>query len=142
MSNILKISEAASLALHTTVILAANPNRLISTKKLASQLHASEAHLSKVLQRLEKADIVNSTRGPKGGFKLKNLSDKITLLDVYEAIDGNFSPSNCLFDENLCNGNCIMGNLLEELNTQVRDYLSKTKLNNLVSIYRSMNVNA
>jgi hypothetical protein len=35
-----------------------------------------------------------------------------------------------------------MGNLLEELNTQVRDYLSKTKLNNLVSIYRSMNVNA
>jgi Rrf2 family protein len=142
MSNILKISEAASLALHTTVILAANPNRLISTKKLASQLHASEAHLSKVLQRLEKADIVNSTRGPKGGFKLKNLSDKITLLDVYEAIDGNFSPSNCLFDENLCNGNCIMGNLLEELNTQVRDYLSKTKLNSLVSIYRSTNVNA
>jgi DNA-binding IscR family transcriptional regulator len=64
MSNILKISEAASLALHTTVILAANPNRLVSTKKLASQLHASEAHLSKVLQRLEKADIVNSTRGP------------------------------------------------------------------------------
>ena len=142
MSNIMKISEAASLALHTTVILAANPNRLISTKKLASQLHASEAHLSKVLQRLEKADIVNSTRGPKGGFKLKNLSDEITLLDVYEAIDGNFSPSNCLFDENLCNGNCIMGNLLEDLNTQVRDYLSKTKLNSLVSVYRSMNVNA
>ncbi len=138
MTNILKISEAASLALHTTVILAVNPEKLLSTKELASTLHASEAHLSKVLQRLEKSGIVRSTRGPKGGFKLEKSGSDVTLLEVYEAIDGKLSPSNCLLDERICNGNCIMGKLLSDLNNQVRDYLAKTKLVTLTSVYRNM----
>jgi len=136
MTNILKISEAASLALHTVVILAANPEKLLLTKELASTLRASEAHLSKVLQRLEKARIVKSTRGPKGGFKLERPGDEITLLEVYEAIDGKLSSSNCLLNECICNGDCIMGKLLGELNNQVRNYLVKTKLSTLTSVYR------
>ncbi len=142
MSNILKISEAASLALHVAVILAANPDKLIPTKEFASMLEASEAHLSKVLQRLDRAGIVNSTRGPKGGFKLDKPGDEITLLDVYEAIDGELSPSNCLLNKNLCNGNCIMGDLVGKLNMLVKDYLSTTKLDSLTSTFWSIKANA
>lgn len=131
MGNILKISEAASLALHTAVILASNPRRLISTKELAERLHASEAHLSKVLQRLEKSGIVQATRGPKGGYRLGKDSDQVTLLEVYESIDGKLAYSDCLLSECICNGDCIMGKLLSDLNSQVRDYLTKTKLNQL-----------
>jgi Rrf2 family nitric oxide-sensitive transcriptional repressor len=137
MTNILKISEAASLALHTAVLLAADSSKLISTKNLASTLHASEAHLSKVLQRLEKSGIVESTRGPKGGFRLRKSGDEITLLDVYEAIDGKLSSGNCLLGERICNGNCIMGKLLCDLKRQVKDYLVQTKLITLTSVYRS-----
>jgi len=137
MTNMLKISEAASLALHTTVILATDPDNLYSTNKLASALHASKAHLSKVLQRLEKSDIVKSTRGPNGGFKLTKPGNDITLLEVYEAIDGKLSPSNCLLNECICNGDCIMGKLLGDLNNQVRNYLMKTKLSMLTNVYKS-----
>ena len=134
MSNILRISEAASLALHTAVILASNPNKLISTKDLAGTLHASEAHLSKVLQRLEKSGIVRATRGPKGGYKLDKSGDQIALLEVYEAIDGKLSYSDCLLAECICTGDdCIMGKLLSDLNKQVRDYLTRTKLSELNS---------
>jgi Rrf2 family protein len=133
MSNILRISEAASLALHTAVILASNPNKLISTKDLAGTLHASEAHLSKVLQRLEKSDLVRATRGPKGGYKLEKSGDQIALLEVYEAIDGRLSYNDCLLAECICSGDCIMGKLLSDLNKQVRDYLTKTKLSTLSS---------
>jgi Rrf2 family protein len=136
MTNMLKISEAASLALHTTVMLAADPDNLYSTNELASAIHASKAHLSKVLQRLEKSDIVKSTRGPNGGFKLTKSGNDITLLEVYEAIDGKLYPSNCLLSECICNGDCIMGKLLGDLNNQVRDYLIKTKLSMLTSIYK------
>ena len=52
MPNVLKVSEAASLALHTTVLLAANSGELLSTREIASTLKMSAAHLSKVLQRL------------------------------------------------------------------------------------------
>ena len=138
MSNILKISEAASLALHVAVILAAKPDELVPTKEFASMLQASEAHLSKVLQRLEKAGIVNSTRGPKGGFKLNKSGNEITLLEVYEAIDGELSTSNCLLNKDLCNGDCIMGDLIEKLNMQVKNYLSNTKLDSLTSAIRSI----
>lgn len=138
MSNILKISEAASLALHVTAILAGSQEKLITTKEFASMLRASEAHLSKVLQRLEKVGIVNSTRGPKGGFKLSKASDDISLLEVYEAIDGKLATNNCLLNQNLCNGNCIMGDLIGKINAQVKDYLKETKLNSLVNVYENL----
>jgi Rrf2 family protein len=139
MASMLKISEAASLALHSTVLLAANPDELISTREIAATLHVSEAHLSKVLQRLARAGIVRAIRGPKGGFRLVRPARETTLLDVYESIEGTLIPSKCLFESPICQGDaCILGGLLETVDRQVRDYLSKTKLDDLTSIYRSV----
>lgn len=138
MPNILKISEAASLALHSTVLLAANPDKLISTREIASMLHVSEAHLSKVLQRLTRTGIVRAIRGPRGGFRLVKPANETTLLDVYESIEGTLISSKCLFESPICAGDaCILGGLLETVDRQVRDYLTKTKLGDLTSIYRS-----
>ena len=68
MPTMLKISEAATLALHTAFFLVTNPDRRLTTREMASTMGASEAHLSKVLQRLVHAGLVESVRGPKGGF--------------------------------------------------------------------------
>ena len=134
----LKISDAASLALHTMVLLAANSERLVSNKEIAGVLHVSEAHLSKVLQRLAKVGLVHSIRGPKGGFRLGKSSADTTLLEVYEAIEGPLLSCNCLLDTRICSENhCILGSLLHEINVQVKDYLAKTTLNRLVSVYKT-----
>ena len=144
MSSVLKISEAASLALHSTVLLAANPGEMISTRDIAYRLHVSEAHLSKVLQRLARDGLVRSIRGPKGGFRLGKPAHEITLLHVYESIEGPLIPSKCLFENSICTGSmCILGGLLETVDRQVRDYLAKTKLSDLTRVYRSeKNANA
>lgn len=143
MQNILKISDAASLALHTTALLAAVPDKLMSTGEFASMLKVSEAHLSKVLQRLVKSRIVKSVRGAKGGFTLAKSGDEISLLDIFEAIEGPFQPSNCLLESRVCGGkDCILGGLLEQLNTSVKEYLTKTKLSSLTHIYRRIKDNA
>ena len=47
MSSLIKVSEAASLALHTAVFLAGNPERPVSARKLPTTLSVSEAHLAK-----------------------------------------------------------------------------------------------
>ena len=70
MSSVLKISDAATLALHTAVLLADRTEGPLTTKEIALTFGISEAHLAKVLQRLAKAGIVHSGRGPKGGFLL------------------------------------------------------------------------
>jgi Rrf2 family protein len=125
----LKLSEAASLALHTMVYLAGLPGRQVSVREIAGDLDVSEAHLSKVLQRLARDRLVNSVRGPKGGFSLNSRYAEISLLDIYESIEGPLHDRHCFRTTRVCNSNdCIFGGLLGDVNMQVREYLSKTKL--------------
>lgn len=136
MPSILKISEAASLALHTAVYLAVHPGTLISTKDVAKVLNASEAHLSKVLQRLSRSGIVTSIRGPRGGFRLDKPPGRITLLEVYEAIEGPFAVSECLKDTPACLGKeCVFGELLKRVHHLTYDYFSKTTLAKLTGVF-------
>ena len=131
MSNMLRISEAATLALHTVGVLQGKARAMWTTRAIARTLGVSEAHLSKVLQRLAKAGVVRSVRGPKGGFALAKSGDEVTLLDVYEAIDGKLEPTRCLFGRRACDGNCIVGDLVAKVNTLVEESFSKTKVSEI-----------
>jgi Rrf2 family protein len=133
MNTLLKISEAASIALHAMALLAENTSgKLLSNREISQKLRVSDAHLSKVLQRLEKAGLVHSLRGPKGGFKLAHAPKSISLLDVYEVIEGTIKDHECLLPQPICkNQKCIFGNLLRQINSEVKDYLKKTTLGNL-----------
>jgi len=137
MSNAVKISEATSLALHTMVYLAGKPEEIVSVNEIASILSISEAHLSKVLQRLSKAGLVESNRGPKGGFKLVRNPEEITLIEVYEVVEGPLQHPDCLYGTRICNNDqCIFHGLLGTMGKMFRDYLSNTKLSDVTNIYR------
>lgn len=131
MQNLLKISEAASLALHTMSYLAAQPERRVSTHEIAVRLKVSEAHLAKVLQRLGRAGLATSQRGPKGGFTLAKPPQEITLLEVYQAIEGPMTGSVCLLGHPVCGGKCILGSLIGDLDRQVREYFGNTRLSEI-----------
>jgi Rrf2 family protein len=131
MTNVLKISEAASLALHTMVLLASKPRQTMSNRDIAAILKVSEAHLAKVLQRLGRAGLVNSHRGPKGGFTLGRDSQDISLLAVYEAVEGPLETKSCLLGKPVCGGKCLLGGLLHKVGSDVSDYFSQTRLSDL-----------
>lgn len=131
--SILKISDAAAIAIHTLVILDSEPEKLFSNKELATMLDVSDNHLSKILQRLCKARIVESIRGPKGGFTLVDGSSEKTLLEVYESIEGPVELSNCLLKKSFCTSNCLLGDFLVSINDQFKDYFMKTKIVDLTA---------
>lgn len=136
MKSILKISEAASLAMHTMALLAHEPDRVHSAKGIAKTLNVSQNHLSKVLQRLSKTGLVESTRGPKGGFVLSLPAGRITLIDVYESIEGKLMANKCLFEKPICNGSdCIFGDLLIDVQNEIKDYLSSRSLDDIKNIF-------
>ncbi len=138
MSGSLRISEAAALALHTMVYLAGDPSTQYSAGNLSRVICVSEAHLAKVLQRLAKEGLLVSVRGPKGGFRLARKTDEITLLDVFEAIDGPYEPSECLMHDRTCGQmGCLFGDLLGNINRQVRDYLGGRSLEDVKWVYDS-----
>jgi Rrf2 family protein len=129
MANPVRISEAASLGIHAMALLASDEPATVSARKLAKQLNASEAHLAKVLQRLTKARLLRSTRGPSGGFSLRRSPGEISLLQVYEAIEGPIGRNTCLFERPICDGkHCVFGGLLSTVSEQVRNYLGSTTL--------------
>ena len=128
------ISEAASLAIHALAYLASqNETKPISTGKVAESFGFSEAHLSKVFQRLNKSGFLRSVRGPQGGFVLAKEPDSITLLNIYEAIDGPISRHGpCLLHKTECEfGDCVFGNLLESIPQQIEGHLSSTTLGDI-----------
>jgi Rrf2 family protein len=135
MASVLKISDAASLALHTACFMAPDEARIRTTREIASALGVSEAHLSKVLQRLARAGIVESLRGPRGGFRLARPPATLTLEDVFEAIEGPMETPGCLLGTPVCGGACMLGTLLSDLDRQVRDHFSSTRISDLASAF-------
>jgi Rrf2 family protein len=132
MSSVLRVSEAASLAMHTMVLLAKNPDRAFTTGEIAATLGVSSNHLAKVLQRLAHVGLVKSNRGRKGGFTTGKPTDKVTLLEVFETIEGPISPRKCLLPVPMCDGStCILGRLLQSVNKQFVDQLSSATLADL-----------
>jgi Rrf2 family protein len=132
MARAFNISEAGAMALHTMVLLAGTPDEPLTARAISERLLRSEAHLSKVLQRLARAGFVTSTRGPSGGFVLARPAAEIVMLDVYEAIEGPLGDINCTWTPPVCDGTtCVFGQLVVLVNQQVRDYLGAIRLSEL-----------
>jgi Rrf2 family nitric oxide-sensitive transcriptional repressor len=136
MSTVVRMSEAVSLGMHGMVFLAADEEGMYSVGEVAEKLRVSKAHLQKVFQQLARVGLLKSNRGPKGGYSLRKRIDQITLLDIYEAIEGPMEIKNCLFDEPICRGErCIYGDLLSTTQKRYQAYLGDMKLSQLTDVY-------
>ena len=103
-----------------------------SVGEIAGEQGVSVAHLSKVMQRLVKVGLLTSRRGPGGGFILGRAADKISLLEILEAMDGPMSDCKCLLGRKKCLfGGCALGALLTHVNHQVRVFMATRNLTDL-----------
>ncbi len=133
MAQILKISEAANLGFHAMLMMTEDPEARLTNRDIANRFNVSEFHLAKIMQRLKSAGLLKSARGPQGGFTMNRSPDEVSLLEVFEAIEGPLEPNNCLLGSPLCGRKeCIFGELLENVNREIGDYLKDTRLSDLV----------
>ncbi|ACA81954.1 MULTISPECIES: RrF2 family transcriptional regulator [Leuconostoc] len=97
----MKMSNAVEQSLVVLVMLALQKDELpIKSYLLSNRLEVSESYLKKTMRKLVVAGIVQAIASKEGGFKLARSIADITLLDVYEAIegDGSFIHSTQLAD--------------------------------------------
>ena len=124
MKTILKLSDAAVIALHAVDLLGKAPRRLHSAAGIAAELGVSYNHLSKIMQRLTKAGYVIPLRGPKGGFTLTGKAAEASLRDIIEAIEGGLDFSDCLMGSKICGRNyCLFSELLADTNRRLEKML-------------------
>lgn len=129
MAQLVQLSEAASIALHSVAFIARSPGGYFSAHQVAESSGASENHIAKVLQRLVKAGILRSVRGPKGGFMLNRDASALTILDVYEAIEGRVEQSGCPLHRGSCPfRSCMFGGLLNRVNDEMVSYFRAKRI--------------
>jgi Rrf2 family protein len=81
------ISQTAEYALRAVVCLVNCPENSLTTPEIARITKVPPSYLAKVLQSLGRAKIVKSQRGLHGGFKLAKPAERISLLEVINAVD-------------------------------------------------------
>jgi len=81
------ISQTAEYALRAIVTLGSSPDWPVTTKQIAAGTKVPGGYLSKVLQALGKAGLVEAQRGLHGGFILARPLNQVTVLDVINAVD-------------------------------------------------------
>jgi len=77
---------------------------MTSIRELAAKLDIPYHFLAKILQSLATKGILNSQRGPAGGFALSKPPEEINLISVVEAIDGLAISNQCVLGFPECGG--------------------------------------
>lgn len=129
MSKTVNFSEATYLALHAMALAASAGGEPLPIHAMAERLGVSEAHLAKVVQRLARSNLVNTTRGPKGGVVVAKRPEETTFLEIFEAIEGKLQPTGCVFGCKECPlPKCIFGEFLSRIAAETEEWLKSNTL--------------
>ncbi|MDX3054321.1 Rrf2 family transcriptional regulator [Streptomyces sp. NE06-03E] len=91
----MRMGKGVEWALHTLLNLHIAGGGPVGNGQLAAMHGLSATYLNKQLQLLVKAELLTSVPGAHGGFRLAKDIDKITLLDVVRAIEGDVRLFQC-----------------------------------------------
>lgn len=80
------LPKTAEYALRAAVWLAGDKSRIESADALAKRTKIPRRYLHKVLQDMARGGLVRSQPGPGGGYALCRAADKISILDVVNAV--------------------------------------------------------
>ena len=111
-----------------------NQGSPVSLPDISERQNISLSYLEQLFSRLKKGGLVQSIKGPGGGYKLSKRADDIVISDVIEAVDENIETMACSGKSN-CNKNrqCLSHNLWEDLDEEIKNYLSDVTLQQVIS---------
>jgi Rrf2 family protein len=92
----MRMSYGVEWGVHVCTVLATLPSDgALPAAKLAEYHDVPAAYLAKHLQTLARAGVLETTKGPKGGYRLARPPAEITLLEIVDAIDGGEPAFQC-----------------------------------------------
>jgi Rrf2 family iron-sulfur cluster assembly transcriptional regulator len=93
----------------------------------------SLSYLEQLFSRLRRQGLVDSARGPGGGYRLARAAAEIAVVDVINAIDENVNVTRCGGEGDCQDGEpCLTHDLWCDLSKQIHDFLAGIDLQQLV----------
>ena len=101
---------------------------------ISERQRISLSYLEQLFGKLRRRTLVNSTRGPGGGYTLAKDAKDITLAEIIVAVDEPLDATQCGGKENcLEDRRCLTHDLWERLNEKIHEYLESVTLADLVA---------
>lgn len=127
MLRVTKLTDYATLVL---TVLAADPSVVLSAPELAERAGLETPTVSKLLKPLAQAGLVDGFRGANGGYRLARPADRITLIEIVEAMEGPLAMTECSIHEGNCGiqDSCSVRANWRHINDVVADALRAVSL--------------
>jgi len=121
------VTAMLDLALH-------NNQGPINLADISGRQGISLSYLEQLFSRLRKQGLVESARGPGGGYMLSRQAGAISIADVISAVDETVDATRCGGQKN-CQGEdrCLTHDLWEDLSNHITDFLNSITLGDLVA---------
>ncbi len=100
---------------------------------ISERQHISLSYLEQLFGKLRRRELVESVRGPGGGYCLARPAAKINVAEIIQAVDEPIDATQCGGKENCRDeGRCMTHDLWSDLSSTIYDYLSGVTLGDLI----------
>lgn len=126
-------SQTVEYALRATLFVARSHPRPLPVGDIADAVQAPRGYLAKILSELARTGVLESSRGPGGGFRLSRQPADVVLADVVSAIDGT-EERRCLLGHGRCgeNPSCTAHSRWAPIANEMDAFFGKTTLADLL----------
>jgi Rrf2 family iron-sulfur cluster assembly transcriptional regulator len=135
----MKLSTKGRYAVTALADIALNGEaRPVTLAEISARQDISLAYLEQLFVRLRRAGIVESVRGPGGGYLLAAVPEEICIADIMVAVDERLNAMGCdgRWEEGMGCGKseeaCLTHNLWEQLSAHVHVFLSQTTIADVI----------
>ncbi len=126
-----KLSTGFKTGLRALTILARKGSKTPTPiSEMTGELDLSDKYLEQLLMALRRAGLVRSMRGTNGGFLLAREATKITVLDIFTALQGPLAFCDC--ESKVC-GDCVRPEIWDALELSMSSSLATITLYHLAS---------
>jgi len=131
----MRLTRAAEYAVRCVLYLSGKEQgAVVPRREIARAMQIPEQFLGKIAKQLSRADILEITQGPKGGLRLATSPDRVTLLDVVEAVVGEIFLNDCLLKSSACSrlASCAVHQVWQKARRQLRQTLGSASFAQLL----------
>lgn len=125
------LTKTSQYAIQTLVLIAIQKNTLpVLVRVAARTLDISPTYLAKILQHLCQAGIVNSYRGRLGGFRLVQIPEQTSLMQIIQIFEGDAFIKNCVLGLKVCSDEtaCPMHGRWKPIKESIKEVLNSQTL--------------
>jgi len=132
----MRLTRAGEYAIRCALFLAFQGKGVVASRReIARIMDIPDQFLGKIAQQLARAGIIEIVQGAKGGYRLLVAPDKLTMLDVVEAVIGEIFLNDCVIRPESCTrtASCSAHRVWQKARDQLRETLRQTDFKSMLA---------